>query len=93
MFCCDDEFTEPRNTGSVTRRVSCNMKATLLSPPKKKEKKSVFCFVSLCFPQLAMPLFVQKHHFEQNQKRQKETRPEVCARQQQKIDFGVRQLS
>lgn len=56
-------WTEARSTGSVTRRGSYNMKATLLWPPKN----CVFCFVVLCFPPLAMLLFAQKHRFAQNQ--------------------------
>lgn len=49
VFCCDDEFTEPCNTGSVTRRAGWNMKVTLLSP-----QKGTFCSV--------FPLFSTASH-------------------------------
>jgi len=43
VFCCDDEFTELRNTDCVTCRGSRNMKATLLLPSKED------FFFLLCF--------------------------------------------
>lgn len=86
VFCCDDEFTEPCNTGSVTRRAGWNMKVTLLSP-----QKGTFCSV---FPLFSTASHAAVCRFQQNQTtKRNHSGGGVCVWQStDEIDREVRQL-